>query len=291
MSRQDHAPLLGAALMMVVSGMMAVDSIIVRYLSPDVHPFIMGFTRASFGLLVVLPWILRRRGMLKSNYRFLHFVRAALKLASLILFFIAFASAPLAEVTAIAFTSPIFVTLGAWLFLSERPNAARVAAVLLGFAGVLIVLRPGQSEEVPSGLVFAIAGAVLTAVIQLILKDMSSKDRTETLVAWNLILTAPIAAIPALFVWSNPTPTEWALLALQGVMGAFNMMLATKAFSLAEASLIAPFDFLRLPFVALLGYLIFAQSVPLSTWIGGSVIFAASLLMARSARRRVMSQT
>ena len=283
---QDRAALLGVALMVAVSAMMAVDSVIVRYLSPGVHPFVMGFTRASFGLLAVLPWILARRNILQTNYRFRHLLGAVLKLAALICFFFAFASASLADVTAIAFTAPVFVTIGAWFYLSESPRASRIVAVIAGFAGVLIVLRPGQAEGVPAGLLFALAGAILTAVIQLILKRMSAHDSTETLVAWNLILTVPIALLPALLVWSTPTPVEWLLLAFQGVMGAFNMMLATKAFALAEASLIAPVDFLRLPFVALLGYLIFSQTVPVSTWIGGALIIAATPLMARSGRRR-----
>ncbi|MCB1971495.1 MAG: DMT family transporter [Geminicoccaceae bacterium] len=283
---EDRAAYLGVGLMAIVSGMMAIDSVIVRYLSPEVHPFTMGFTRACFGLLAVLPWIVRRRDILSTNFRFRHFLRAVLKLAALILFFFAFASAPLADVTAIAFTSPIFVILGAWLFLSESPRFMRIVAVMIGFAGVLIVLRPGQAAGIPAGLLFALAGALLTAVIQLILKRMSAHDSTETLVAWNLILTVPIALLPALLVWSTPTPVEWLLLAFQGVMGAFNMMLATKAFALAEASLIAPVDFLRLPFVALLGYLIFSQTVPVSTWIGGALIIAATPLMARSGRRR-----
>lgn len=287
----DRSALIGIGLMMLVSAFSAIDSILVKYLSPNVHPFVMGFTRAFFGFLVVLPWIVARKDILKSQYLFIHFLRAGLKLAALISFFFAFASAPLADVTAIAFASPIFVTIGAWLFLSENPRALRFIAVGIGFVGVVIVLRPGQESGVPPGLMYALVGAVLIAVIQLMLKAMSGRDSSETLVAWNLIATVPIAAVPALFVWSNPSLTEWGILAFQGVLGALSMFLATRAFSIADASLITPFDFLRLPFVALLGYLIFAQSVPLSTWVGGVVIFASSLLMARSARRRVLSQT
>lgn len=286
----DRSALIGIGLMMLVSAFSAIDSILVRYLSSSVHPFVMGFTRALFGLLVVLPWIVTRKSILKSNYLSLHFVRAGLKLAALISFFFAFASAPLADVTAIAFASPIFVTIGAWLFLSEDPRALRFFAVGIGFVGVIVVLRPGQASGVPPGLLYALAGAVLIAIIQLMLKAMSARDSSETLVAWNLIVTVPIAIVPALFVWATPSPAEWAILAIQGVLGALSMFLATRAFSMADASLITPFDFLRLPFVALLGYLVFAQTVPASTWVGGSVIFAATLLMARSARRRVLSE-
>jgi drug/metabolite transporter (DMT)-like permease len=286
----DRSALIGVALMMLVSAMMAIDSVLVRLLSDSVPPFVMGFTRALFGLLAVTPWLLRRRGILQTRYRFLHFLRALLKLAALVSFFYAFALASLADVTAIAFTSPIFVTVGAWLFLSERPRALRVTAVAIGFVGVVIVLGPGQADGIPAGLLFALAGALLTAAIQLILKPMTARDSSETLVAWNLILMVPIAAVPALFVWVTPSPGEWAILAVQGALGALCMALATKAFALAEASLITPFDFLRLPFVAILGYLIFAQIVPFTTWTGGAVIFVATLLMARSARSRLPTQ-
>lgn len=277
----------GVVLMMLVSAMMAIDSVIVRALADSVHPFAIAFTRGFFGLVFFLPWMLAHKGILKSHYRFRHVLRAALKLAALISFFFAFARSPLADVTAIAFTSPIFVTIGAWLFLSEQPRATRIVAVVIGFAGVLILLRPGHSDGIDPGLVFALSGAVLTAVIQLILKPMSARDSTETLVAWNLIVTVPLAAIPAAFVWSMPSWEDWALLALQGFLGAVSMAMATRAFALAEASLIVPFDFLRLPLVALLGYLFFAQVVPVTTWIGGAIIFSSSLLMARSARARI----
>ncbi len=282
----DRAALTGVVLMLGVAMLTAVDAVIVRQLSPGVHPFVIGFARALFGFLLFLPYILTRPRVLRSNFRFLHLLRAALKLASLISFFFAFSLSPLADATAIAFTAPIFVTLGAWVFLSEKPRMIRVLAVAVGFVGVLLVLRPGQGAGISPGLVFALAGALLAAVIQLILKPMAGRDPTETLVAWNLIATVPIAAVPALLVWTTPTPAEWGLLALQGSVGALNMALVTRAFSLAEASLLAPIDFLRLPIVAALGYLFFAQVVPVSTFIGGAVIFGASLLMARSARSR-----
>jgi drug/metabolite transporter (DMT)-like permease len=188
-------------------------------------------------------------------------------------------------VTAIAFTAAIFVTAGAWIFLSEPPRGLRVLAVAVGFVGVLFVLRPGQGG-ISTGLMLALLGALLTAVIQLMLKPMSGRDSTETLVAWNLILTVPIALVPALLFWKAPTPGQWLLLAVQGALGALTMGLVTRAFSLAEASLIVPIDFLRLPIVAFLAFAIFGQTVPETTWIGGAVIFLATVIMTRTARRR-----
>lgn len=280
----DRAAVIGVLLMVLVAIIGAFDAVIVRRLSPDVHPFIIGFTRAFFGLLVILPWIIARPSVLRSHFRFRHVLRAALKLASLIAFFAAFAVAPLADVTAIAFTAPIFVTIGAWAFLGERPRILRILAVIVGFVGVLFVLQPGGEGGVAPGLWLALLGALLTAVIQLILKPMSTVDSPRTLIAWNLIVTVPIAAIPAIAVWSTPELWQWGLLAVQGVLGALSMGLVTYAISLAEASLVVPIDFLRLPIVAALAYLFFGQGVPLETWIGGIAIFAATLLMAHTAR-------
>lgn len=280
----DRTALAAVALMLAATVLGAVDSVLVKLLSGSVHPFVMGFTRALFGLLAMLPWILTRPGILRSAYRFRHALRAGLKLAALVSYFVAFGAAPLADVTAIAFTAPIFVTVGAWVFLAETPRAMRVVAVALGFAGVLLVVRPLQAGGVSAGLWFALLGAGLTAVIQLILKPMSGRDSTQTLVAWNLILTVPIALVPAAFFWDWPEPWALGLLVLQGALGAVAMSCVTRAFALAEASLIVPIDFLRLPLVAALGYGVFGQTVPLTTWLGGAVIFGATLVMARSAR-------
>ncbi|MFK8079048.1 MAG: DMT family transporter [Granulosicoccus sp.] len=284
MAINERSNVVGIALMLIVAIMGALDAVIVRLVTPSVHPFIIGFTRSFFGLLIVIPWVLAKPAILESSFRFRHLLRAILKLASLILFFMAYAAAPLADVTAIAFTAPIFVTLGAWTFLSERPQKIRVIAILVGFAGVLTVIQPGQQSGVPAGLLLALAAALLTAIFQLMLKPMSARDSTETLVAWNLLLTVPLAAIPAWLVWSMPTTTEWLLLATQGVLGMFAMSMVTKAFSLTEASLLAPIEFLRLPIVAGFAYLFFNQIPGVATLLGGTFIFAATMMMARSAR-------
>lgn len=282
----ERSNIIGVALMLIVALLGAIDAVIVRLVTPSVHPFIIGFTRSLFGLLAVLPWILAQPAMLKSNYRLRHLLRAALKLCSLILFFMAYALAPLADVTAIAFAAPIFVTLGAWTFLSERPQLIRIVAIIVGFAGVLVVLQPGRQAGVPAGLLLALAGALITAIFQLILKQMSGRDSTETLVAWNLLLTVPLAVIPAWFVWSTPTLLEWVLLAVQGVLGVLAMGMVTKAFSLTEASLLAPIEFLRLPIVAVFAYVLFDQLPGIATLSGAILIFTAVTIMARSASRK-----
>ena len=269
--------------MVVVAFLSAVDSVLVRVLTGEVHLFIIGFFRALFGFVVVLPWIATRPGILRSAYRITHIVRAGLKLSALVAFFFAIAAAPLADVTAIAFTSPILVALGAWLFLGEKTTMRRLLAIAMGFAGVLVILRP-SNDGVNLALGYALLGAVLVATIHLMLKRMSDTDSTETLVAWNLIATVPLAALPALLVWAPPSLPMLGLLALQGAIGAINMTIGTRAIAMADVSVITPVDFLRLPFVAILAFAMFQETVGMGTWIGGAIVFAATLVMANAGR-------
>ncbi len=263
----------------------AVDAAIVRSLNGAVHPFTIAFTRAFFGALAILPLVIAHPAVLRTSFPIRqHALRAALKLVALIAFFAAFVRGPLTDVTAIAFTSPIFVVLGAAFMLGERMGVMRIAAIGVGFAGALLIVGPtGAGLTLAMG--FALLGAVVQAAIQLMLKSMSSGDDTSTLVVWNLLLTVPMAALVAAPFFTLPSGHDLALLALQGVLGALCMALMTHAFSLADASIVAPVDFLRLPLVALLGYALFDESPRSMTWAGGALICAAALMASRASRR------
>ncbi|MGL3607926.1 DMT family transporter [Rhizobium sp. G187] len=260
----------------------ASDAVIVRVLDGAVHPFVIAFFRALFGVVVLLPWLAIRPSMLQSTHSMRqHAVRALFKLFAMVAFFAAFSMGPLADVTAIAFMSPIFVVLGAAILLGERPGLRMIAAAMIGFGGAITIV--GLSA---TGLTLAVAlafvGALLQAGIQLILKSMSRGDATSTLVAWNLILTVPISLVLALPFWTMPGNRELVLLALQGVIGTSCMGLMTHAMSLAPASVVAPVDFLRLPLVALGGLALFNETIALTTVVGAGLICIAALIAARS---------
>jgi len=279
----DRRIVAATGLMIGAAVLGAADTVVVRLLTQDLHPFVIAFFRSLFGLLFVAPWILRKRAMLKTNYSGLHLLRAGLKLLTLAAFFFAIAGVPLADVTAIAFTTPIFVTLGAWIFLAEQPQARRVVAVVIGFGGVLLFLQPGR-EDISTALLFAVAGAILNAVIHLMLKKMSGRDPTDTLVAWNLILIVPLSMLPAWWFWTTPTWPQLGLLALQGGIGVLNMAAITRAMALADASYVAPIDFLRLPMVAGFAFVFFAETLAAWSVVGAAIIFISTLVMARRAR-------
>lgn len=262
----------------------AADAVIVRALYGAVHPFVIGFFRAFFGAAVLLPFILVRPSVLRSTHPLRqHAVRAGFKLLAMVAFFAAFSWGPLADVTAIAFMSPIFLVLGAALTLGERPGPAMIGAVAAGFVGALVVIGP-SATGFSFAIALALAGAVLQSAIQLILKSMSKGDRTATLVVWNLLLTVPIALLFPLPFWATPGPQEMGLLALQGVVGATCMAMMTHAFSLAPATIVAPVDFLRLPLVALGGFALFGEHIALTTLFGGGLICCAALVAARSGK-------
>lgn len=288
--RNERAIMVASCYVALAAALAAADAAVIRLLAGEVHPFVIGFFRSVFGLAVILPLIATRPHILKSGYRFQHISRAALKLAALVCFFVAFAAAPLADAMAIMFMTPIFVMIGAWLWLGEAFTLMKLFAVVSGFLGALIIIQPGVAGAVAPALLFALGGSALQALVQLMLKRMSDKDNTETLVAWNLIVTVPLAAIPAFFFWSTPDLREFSLLALQGVMGAVNMTLMTKAFSMAEASHIAPMDFLRLPFVAVMAWVLFGEVAGFSTWIGAGVIFLSTLAVAGGGRLKRRAQ-
>ena len=284
MQAEERRERISAAVLFAIGAavLAASDAVIVRSLDGAVHPFVIAFFRALFGVLVLLPFLAMRPQVLKSIHPLRqHAVRALFKLFAMVAFFAAFSMGPLADVTAIAFMSPIFVVLGAALLLGERPGLSMLLAMLIGFAGAMVIV--GLS---PSGLTLAVGlaltGALLQAGIQLILKSMSRGDSTSTLVVWNLLLTVPISLALAVPFFAMPGNRELALLALQGVVGTSCMGLMTHAMSLAPASIVAPIDFLRLPLVAVGGVALFNETVALTTAVGAILICLAALMAARS---------
>lgn len=273
-------------LMLLAAGILAIDTAIVRVLSSELHSLEIVFYRSLFGLLAVAPWLWRhRRGLGQTADFKLHLGRALLKLLALFAFFQAIAGAPLASVTAIAFTTPLFVAVGAVLFLGERLPRARVVAIALGFVGVLIVVRPGIGLIDPA-IVYAVVGAIGIAAIALMLKFLSGRDSPSTIVGLNLLLSVPLSLILALPFLGLPSWPMLGLLVFQGAAGALSMTAVTRAMALGDASFLSPIEFVRLPLVAVIAYIAFGEIADAWVWVGGGVIFVAVVALAQSERRR-----
>ena len=258
----------------------------VRYVaSTGMHPFEISFFRNLFGLLVVLPWFIRFGwAPLRTNRLRLHGLRAGLNAASMIAFFYALSIAPLTQVTALTFTAPIIATLLAIFLLREQVGLRRWSAIALGFAGTVVVLRPGI-ESVGLGATLTICAAVGWAFVLLIIKSLGRTESSVTITTYMSLLMSPIALVPALFVWQWPTPSQWLWLVLIGVMGNAGQLLMVWSLKEAETNVVMPFDFFKLVWVSVIAYFAFAEVPDVFTWLGGGMIFSGAAYIAYRERR------
>ena len=260
--------------------------ILVKALSTEYTSFQILFIRTLFGLAILTP-ILWRNGFstLKTRRLPLHMSRAVFAYFGMLGLFIGLGSIPIAEVVSLSFTQPIFIFLLAAILLGEKLNARRVIAILGGFAGVLILLRPGFTE-VGFGAAVVLGGAIAYAFSNVCIKKLMTTENVTSTTVWVNILMCPLAGIPAAFYWVTPTLPDLALLAGVGLTGTAGIWFISRAYATAEMSAVVPFDFLRLPIVAAAGWIWFGEITDIWTIAGAAVIFASTYALARSEARK-----
>ncbi len=260
----------------------------VRFLSAELHAFEITFFRNLFGLLVMAP-LMFRAGVeeLKSRQPRLHLLRSCFGILAMALWFYGLSVVPIAEATALSFTAAIFGSIAAALFLRERMRLRRWTAVVTGFVGALIILRPGF-QSVGPGAWIVLASSVFWALALVTVKRLSSTDSIVCIVAWNSVLLTLFSLPLALPVWVMPTTSQIGWLLLIGLLATVGHLAMTNAFRLADATAVFPVDFARLLWASLLGFLLFAEVPDAATWIGGTVIFASTTYIT-SRERRVKS--
>jgi S-adenosylmethionine uptake transporter len=289
-------PIVQAALLMMGgAACVAIQNAMIRTVSADIHPFEIVFFRNLFGLVAILPAMGGAAGfsLLRTRRPGGLLVMSGAHLAGMVCYFMAIAYLPLAEVIALGFSKPLFVTLGAALVLGEVVRARRWSAVAVGFLGVMIVLQPGAEAISPYALLI-LGGTVLGAVVTLMIKRLTATEGIATIV-WYQALISTVFALPlCLLHWRMPDPMGWLLLIAIGGLGTLSWLAMTRSIFLVDASAVVPFEFLRLPFAALVAYVWFAEVPSIWTWVGGAVIFATSIYIAHReaqvARQRAAAQ-
>lgn len=275
------SPLRGIALI-VLSGMfaMAMNSAI-RHVSAELHPFEIAFFRNVFGFAMLLPLLARAGGWraLRTRRLGLHAARGIFNAVGMLAFFLALTMAPLADVAALNFTSPLFAALLAIVILGERLGPRRRAGLLFGFLGALIILRPGV-EVVSPGALVALLAAAGWACAMVIIKMLTRTETSLAITAYAALFVAAFSLPPALFFWEWPSATSLGWLLLIGLLGSGAQLCLAQAFSEADATVVLPFDFLKLVWASLFGWLFFAEVTDLMTWVGGTVIFASATYVA-----------
>jgi drug/metabolite transporter (DMT)-like permease len=190
-------------------------------------------------------------------------------------FFTAVATIPLNQAAALSFTTPLFATMGAALILGEIVRIRRWTAVGVGFLGVVAVLRPGSDMLTPDALL-VLAAAVIFAAVMLIVKRLTETEDVVTIVFYQSLLCTGLSLGPALLVWRMPSLPLLGVLAILGGLGTIGWLAWARACKLADTSAIAPLEFAKLPFTAILAYLMFAEIPDQWTWIGAATIFGAT---------------
>ena len=258
-----------------------------RELSSTLSTFQILFVRSLIGLVVVGIIVLRRGvGTVRTQQPGLQILRNIVHFSGQYCWFYGLGLLPLGLVFALEFTTPIWVAGLATLFLGEKLTPARIAAVILGFVGVLLILRPGLSDISPIALI-VLAAAACYGAAHVATKGITRTDSALSVLFYMTVVQLPLGLIPAVMHWVNPPLDLWPILLLVGLMGLSAHYCMAQAFAAADVTVVMPFDFLRLPLALLAGFVLYGETVDPWLPVGGVVIILATLLVLREGRRQL----
>ena len=260
-----------------------------KKLAHELDPWLVGFLRYVLGTVVMLVPALRLgvRALWPKAPR-LQIARGLFHAGGMLLWFAALPMVSITELTAVGFSGPIFICLGAALFLNERMTGARWAAVLVGFAGVLLVVNPfgsGGFSGISAGMLLMLASAPVFAGSFLVAKVLTRYERSDIMVLWQHLLVSLLLLPFAFTGLMMPAPGQWALLIVCGFLGAGGHYCLTRSFRVADISAVQSVKFLELVWAAILGFSMFGTVPAGSTLAGGIVILTSTLWLARRESR------
>jgi drug/metabolite transporter (DMT)-like permease len=275
----------GIAFMLVSTLSMSAMIAVVRYLSADLHPFQLAFFRAFFGFLFFLPFLMRQ-GLTPFRTRRIgvHSLRAVLHSISVIMFFYGLSMTPLAKAISLQFSAPLFASLLAVFVLHEVLRVRRVTALIVGFVGTLVVLRPGI-VAMDFGTMAILISALSWGTAIIVIKSLSRTESSVTMTIYSTLLMSPIALVFAIPVWQNPDWTQLGLLILVGALGSTGHLALARAMKSADVTALIPTEFTKLIWGALFGFVLFSEIPDWGVWVGGGLIFGATTYIALRERQ------
>jgi len=266
----------------VIFGCMAVC---IRLASKQLHPFEIAFFRNFFGFIFILPMLVRHGpSLLRTNKLRLYAMRCMIGIVSMLAGFWAIVNLPLAQAIALSYSTPLFVTIGAVLVLGEVVRARRWTAVIVGFLGVMLIVRPG-SDAFTTGSLVAVTAALASASAAISIKFLSRTEHPDAIVLYTTMLWVPMSLVPALFYWETPVGITWLWIILAGGLGTTAHMFWTRALKLGDASMLTPISFLQVLVVAVFGYFLFGEVLDRWTVLGAAIIFGSNVYIARREAR------
>ena len=256
----------------------------IRELTTQLHPFEVAFFRNFFGTPIAIFLIIRYGwGLFRTDRIRVHGIRSLGHVCAMMMFFFGLSTTPLATANALAFAAPLFAAALAVLFLGEVFRWRRWVAMLFGFAGTLVILRPGF-VALETGPLLILASSFLWGSILVVIKSLGRRDAPPTIVVYMVLFMVPLSLIPALFVWTWPTLEQFGLMFIMGMVGTAGHLTLAQALRLADTTVVLPIDFFRLVWASILGFALFAEVPDIFTWVGGIMIFAGATYLAVRAR-------
>jgi drug/metabolite transporter (DMT)-like permease len=288
-ARQDDRLLLAMTLMCVYVTLIVYVNACGKVMAESYHPFEVTLFRHGTAFLWMLILFAPRFGVgvLVPRRPGIQIVRGACGIASSLLYFTGLTQLSLATAAAISFTTPLIVAGLSGPVLGEKVGLDRWVAILTGFVGTLIIIRPGADTGDQWGAALLLGSAATSALYQLMTRRLAGQDHAETTNIWSgLVGTCIVLAMSPFFFTLPDRWYHWALFISMGIVGGSAHYLLTKAFERAPAALLSPFNYLQLLGATLTGYVLYAALPDLWTWIGAGIIVAAGLAIARRENRR-----
>jgi len=245
----------------------------VKLLSDDLHPVIICFYRCLMGLIIITPFIIKNnfQALQTDNMR-LQILRALINIISMICWFTAIGMMHLEKATALGFTTPLFTTVLAVIVLGEVIRFHRTAALLLGFIGILIIIRPGYMPFEFGTILMLIASFSFSFVL-IFVKKLSATDSSLTIIFYHLLYMTPAFFILSLFYWQSISFNQLVIFSLMGSSGLLSHWCLAQAFKMSDTTFVMPLQFTKLIWASLIGLFIFAEQPDIWTWVGGVIIF------------------
>jgi drug/metabolite transporter (DMT)-like permease len=242
--------------------------------------------RSLMGIVLLYPLVHRAGGLraMKTPSLKRHVLRNTVHFGAQCCWFLALTLIPLAQVISIEFTMPIWTAILAVAFLGERMGVWKTTAVVLGLVGVVIIVRP-FGGEVSSGQLIALTAALGYAMSVTLVKSLTRTDKVIVIMFWMVVIQAALGVIPAIALWQWPSAYVWGWLVVIGFCGTYSHWCLTQALLHADATIVVPMDFLRVPLAALTGWLVYAERIDLLTAAGAVLILGGNLLNLKAAKR------
>ena len=252
----------------------------IKLLSQDLNPFIIAFYRCLFGVIIMLPFMIYNYPEAWKTHNIkLQFVRSAINVYSMISWFTAIGTLQLEKAAAIGFTTPLFTTILAIIFLGEVIRIQRITALIVGFIGILVVIRPGYIPF-ESGALWLLSAAITFSIVIIIVKKLTEKDSSLTTAFYQMAFMVPPTFFIALFFWESINISQFFLFIFVAIAGFITQFSFAQCLKMAETTFIMPIQFTKLIWLSLIGYFFFMEVPDIWPWIGASIIFSSILFIA-----------